>query len=268
VLLALRLADARRPALAGAAAGAAAALGVWPAALLVPLAAVVAQRAPRRRRQSALGGLGGGGAAAVSAFGAAAAAACAALLVAGAAAGAGAGGWDRALRGYVRADDDFTPSLGFWWYVFMELFREFFPFYTFVMHALSLVWVLPISWRFRDRPLFALWAAMASVVVFKPHLIASELLLCLHLLPAVSDVAPPGGGSVLLGVLLVYVSVSLPVTWDLWLGAGAGNPNFFFGMTIVQALLAGLVLKFALTAAMTNRARDIAAAGSLPKAED
>lgn len=130
---------------AGAALGAAAYVGLHPAALLP----AVASQAPAGRRAAVVAGF----VAAVMALVAASAAAC------------GGWGWlDRVYGAMVRADD-LTPNVGLWWYLMIEVFAPFRLLNLRVLHGVLWLMAPPIAVAHRgNAPLVSAVVAVAAAM--------------------------------------------------------------------------------------------------------
>ena len=130
---------------AGAALGAAAYVGLHPAALLP----AVALQAPAGRRAAVVAGF----------------VAAAMALVAASAAARGGWGWvDRVYGAMVRADD-LTPNVGLWWYLMIEVFAPFRLLKLRVLHGVLWLMAPPIAVAHRgNAPLVSAVAAVAAAM--------------------------------------------------------------------------------------------------------
>lgn len=124
---------------------------------------------------------------------------------------------------------DLRPNLGLAWYMFVEMFDHYRPFYLAVFQLNLFIYVVPASLKFAADPM-VLAAVLAAVGgLFKPYPTVADSLLILVLLAFT-------GGSLLRRsvVLPLYVFAMLacgllgPINWHYWIQQGSGNANFYY----------------------------------------
>ncbi|PVZ96961.1 hypothetical protein BB558_007105, partial [Smittium angustum] len=148
---------------------------------------------------------------------------------------------------------DLHPNIGVYWYFFMEMFKEFEIFFLAVFHLNTMVFIAPITYKFRDDPLFATSFIMGIMASLKAYpswgdlgLALTYLIMNEELLKYLQYVFPGAG-------LIVAGSILSPSFWKLWIVLGSGNANFYYAATLVYNLgILLLVVDFASAKARRN----------------
>ncbi|XP_037090421.1 phosphatidylinositol glycan anchor biosynthesis class U protein-like [Pollicipes pollicipes] len=189
-------------------------LDLYPAVLLVPLLALAAD-AGRSRLLTALG----------------CAAVTGALLLLSA---HGLGGWSflRATYGFMLWTWDLSPNVGLFWYFFTEMFQHFESLFIATFQINAFIYAVPLTLRFRDRPVLVMFALLVLMVIFKSYPSVAEAGLYLALLPLWRPLAPYARYAFPVSCFYLSVTVLAPVMWTLWIHAGSANANFFFAVTL------------------------------------
>ncbi|KAJ2408688.1 hypothetical protein H4218_002224 [Coemansia sp. IMI 209128] len=151
---------------------------------------------------------------------------------------------------------DLQPNVGLFWYFFIEIFDEFRPFFFVVFQLTALAFAVPVSWRFRDDPLFAGTMLVGIISALKSYPSWGDLSLFLGLLPLFEELAKYLQYSFLSANLLMYGVGLAPVFWHLWIELGTGNANFFYAATLVY-VFGQITLLFDLGGAKLRRELDI-----------
>ncbi len=151
------------------------------------------------------------------------------------------GAWVDATWGAHWLVADTTPSVGLFWYLFLQLFSRFRTFFLLVLHAHPFVYTLSLLARLPRWPLLSLAAATAAATLFKPYPTALDAALAaatplLHL-PLVAHRARRPGALLFLLALVSCVGAAM---WSLWIDGAAGNANFFFFQSVLFTLCAAL----------------------------
>ncbi|KAJ1921872.1 hypothetical protein GGI13_005622 [Coemansia sp. RSA 455] len=151
---------------------------------------------------------------------------------------------------------DLQPNVGLFWYFFIEIFDEFRPFFYVVFQLTALAFAVPVSWRFRDDPLFAGTMLVGIISALKSYPSWGDLSLFLGLLPLFEELTKYLQYSFLSTNLLMYGVGLAPVFWHLWIELGTGNANFFYAATLVY-VFGQITLLFDLGSAKLRRELDI-----------
>ncbi|KAG9402345.1 hypothetical protein AC1031_006964 [Aphanomyces cochlioides] len=131
---------------------------------------------------------------------------------------------------------DLTPNIGVFWYFFMELFDRFRHYFLFLLHIQPFLYVLPMYFRLRSRPLPYACILLSLFTLFQAYPGFGDVgfvLTCCFMHP--SSILGMQNKFVL-ATGLVVASVLLPVMGFLWLYPGSGNANFFYNQTLVFQL--------------------------------
>jgi phosphatidylinositol glycan class U len=216
-------------------------LGLWPAALLLPLSLALkaANPGPGQRRVPLLAAL------AFALF--------SLSLYLLSARSVRDRAWPKAAYGPRLSFSDLTPSAGLYWYLFSEMFDRFQSFFAIVLTALPYTLVAPVTYRLRRFPL----AAAASLVGLFGLLEPSPTLATFAFSAAVMAcdarvLARLRFVSVFCGVAM-WVPVSLMfLDLHLWLQTGAGNANYFYFQQLAYSVFTGLIVLDWLRAAVNR----------------
>eukprot|EP00731_Ephydatia_muelleri_P026555 Em0018g655a len=148
------------------------------------------------------------------------------------------GSWDflQAVYGIMLTVSDLTPNVGLFWYFFTEAFEHFRVFFLCVFQINAFIYVLPLSVRFSDQPLFLTYILLSLMALFKSYPCVGDLTLPLALLPLWSHTFSYLRYTLVVLTMFLVASVLGPVLWYLWIHAGSANANFFFAMTLVYCL--------------------------------
>lgn len=135
-----------------------------------------------------------------------------------------------------------TPNLGLWWYFFVEMFTEFIPFFKAVYNLFLLSPVVPLAIRFNAQPLFATVVTMGWILLMKPYPVLGEYGFWFVWLLYFQPLAGYMRYKVFAMLLYIHGIMLSPIFYHLWIGSGAGNSNFFYAVSLVNALAVGTIL--------------------------
>ncbi|KAJ3245848.1 hypothetical protein HDU78_008437 [Chytriomyces hyalinus] len=154
------------------------------------------------------------------------------------------GSWDflESTYGVILLVPDLQPNTGLWWYIFIEMFDQFRLFFLLVFQVFVVAFVLPLSLKFREHPLFVVAVFGIIIATFKSY-------------PAVGDVAAYIPFVFMYQELFKYMKnlyiithlgfctcILLPLFYNLWIYAGSGNANFFYAITLIVGVAQVLLL--------------------------
>ncbi|KAJ3045481.1 hypothetical protein HDV00_009134 [Rhizophlyctis rosea] len=131
---------------------------------------------------------------------------------------------------------DLTPNVGLFWYFFIEMFDHYRTFFLCVFQIFVFIFVVPVSVKFRDHPLFVALVVTAIVTIFKSYPSVADIALSISFFSMHSELFKYMRNVYLSTNGLIYASVLGPLFHNLWLYAGSGNANFFFAITLVWAM--------------------------------
>ena len=127
--------------------------------------------------------------------------------------------WDfmPATFGFIFSYPEYTPNVGLWWYLFIEMFDAFRSFFVFVFHVHVFIYAIPISIRFKERPIYAIIILLIILAHFTPFVSMPDIGLYLALLPMLPEVAQHRRTSFIWASLLAFATVLAPTFYHLWL---------------------------------------------------
>ncbi|ELR12158.1 GPI transamidase subunit PIGU [Acanthamoeba castellanii str. Neff] len=162
----------------------------------------------------------------------------------------GSWGWLKEVYGFIFFAPDLTPNIGLFWYYFTEAFMHFRPFFIFVFQYHPVIYVLPLTVRFRRHGVFLFWIFMGLIGMLKSYPCIGDMAPYISLLPLfhVLNLAQ-NKRSVFICLGFVYLNVVGPIMWHLWINQGTGNANFFYAMTLIFFLFQGWLVRDCLTSA-------------------
>ncbi|KAI7829949.1 GPI transamidase subunit PIG-U, partial [Kickxella alabastrina] len=146
---------------------------------------------------------------------------------------------------------DLQPNVGLFWYFFIEIFDEFRSFFFVVFQLTALAFAVPVTWRFRNDPLFGAAMLVGVISALKSYPSWGDLRFSLGF--CLSKYLQY---TFLSANLLLYGVGLAPVFWYLWIEQGSGNANFFYAATLVY-VFGQITLLFDLGSAMLRRELDI-----------
>ncbi|KAI8900302.1 GPI transamidase subunit PIG-U [Globomyces pollinis-pini] len=132
--------------------------------------------------------------------------------------------------------NDLRPNVGLFWYFNMEVFEQFRTFFITVFHLNTFIFIIPISLRFKNDPLFVAGIIGSFVSLFKSYPSIADVPLYLSLLMMQVNLFKYSHYMYLVASGFAYCSVLGPLFFNSWVYAGSGNANFFYAITLVWAV--------------------------------
>ncbi|GBB85482.1 hypothetical protein RclHR1_00120036 [Rhizophagus clarus] len=168
------------------------------------------------------------------------------------------GSWDflGATYGVILLLPDLTPNIGLFWYFFIEMFDQFRSFFLVVFQLHAFIFMVPVSIKFRDHPLFSIFILSGIMAIFKSYPSIGDASLYLAFLPIYSEIIKYMRYNFLTTNIFCYCSILSPIFYHLWIYAGSGNANFFYAITLVYTI-GNIILLVDATFAMSRREFDI-----------
>ncbi|BGP19077.1 hypothetical protein JCM10213_006656 [Rhodosporidiobolus nylandii] len=151
------------------------------------------------------------------------------------------GGWEflRSAYGVILTIPDLTPNIGLSWYFFIEMFDHFRAFFLCVFALHPLVYVAPVTYFYRDDPLFAVVLHTGATSLLKSYPSLGDYGLWHALLACYSELLPYVHSPLFHFLLPLHALALLPSFHYLWLSSTQGNANFFYASTLVWAVAMG-----------------------------
>ena len=146
--------------------------------------------------------------------------------------------WARGVYGFLLTVPDKTPNIGVWWYLFLELFTFYEPFFIAIFQInVFVAAAVPLSVRFSSHPLVVYWAMCVLMSIFAPYPSLATVGLHFAILPLVWNKVRKCGFTLLLAITAAALVVLLPNATHSWLYLGTGNINFYYFGTLVLQLV-------------------------------
>ncbi|SMN19828.1 similar to Saccharomyces cerevisiae YLR459W GAB1 GPI transamidase subunit, involved in attachment of glycosylphosphatidylinositol (GPI) anchors to proteins [Maudiozyma saulgeensis] len=135
-----------------------------------------------------------------------------------------------------------TPNLGIWWYFFIEMFTEFIPFFKGTFGLFLLSFVIPLAIRFCAQPFCASITILGWLILTKPYPVLGDYGFWFSFLAYFVPIAGYMRYKVFSMLLFIHGIMLSPIFYHLWIGSGSGNSNFFYAVSLVNALAIGTIL--------------------------
>ncbi|RIA78873.1 GPI transamidase subunit PIG-U [Glomus cerebriforme] len=168
------------------------------------------------------------------------------------------GSWDflEATYGVILLLPDLTPNVGLFWYFFIEMFDQFRSFFLVVFQIHAFIFMVPVSIKLRNHPLFSMFLLSGIMAIFKSYPSIGDASLYLAFFPIYSEIIKYMRYNFLTTNIFCYCSILSPIFYHLWIYAGSGNANFFYAITLVYTI-GNIILLVDATYAMFRREFDI-----------
>jgi len=160
------------------------------------------------------------------------------------------GSWEflRETYGFTLLVEDLTPNIGLFWYYFVEIFVQFKDFFLFVFQYHPFIYIVPLTYRLNNHPLFLFWTLLAISSTFKAYPALGDFALPLSILPLFHKILHRLTYPIVVGVVFLVVAVLAPVIWHMWIYTGGGNANFYYAITLVFTLAQVMLISDAASA--------------------
>lgn len=152
--------------------------------------------------------------------------------------------WDyvRSTYGVLLTFSKIIPNLGLWWYIFIEMFEFFIPFFKAVFNLFVVSFILPFTLRFHKQPFYSFILCLGWITLTKSYPTLGDGGFFLSFIPFFSPLFGYLRYSVVSALLFVHSIVLSPIFYHLWIDLGSGNSNFFYAISLVYALALASVL--------------------------
>ncbi|KAK3610024.1 hypothetical protein CHS0354_032372 [Potamilus streckersoni] len=134
--------------------------------------------------------------------------------------------------GFVLSVPDLTPNLGVFWYFFTEMFEHFRTFFICVFQIHAFIYVVPLSIRLRDHPVFLMYILVVLMSIFKSYPSYADVALLTSLLPLWKHTFSYMRNKFVVTNMFVCCAVFGPILYHLWIYAGSANANFYFSIAL------------------------------------
>ena len=124
---------------------------------------------------------------------------------------------------------DLKPNIGLYWYLFTEIFDQYYNFFVSVVQMLAFVHALPLTIAFRDKPFFGLYVTALASTIFQPYPSLANVGLVTSILPRYSDLFPNMQRGLYVICACITCICLFPLFWHLWIVTWTANANYYFG---------------------------------------
>lgn len=144
------------------------------------------------------------------------------------------GSWDFLMStyGFILTVPDLTPNAGVFWYFFTEMFDHFRLFFVCVFQFNAILYTLPLSVKFSDKPIFLMYILIFLTSIFKSYPSYADASLYLSFLPFWKHTFSYMRNTLVVGAMYFCCAVLAPILYHLWIYAGSANANFYFAITL------------------------------------
>ncbi|EKX34956.1 hypothetical protein GUITHDRAFT_118887 [Guillardia theta CCMP2712] len=162
------------------------------------------------------------------------------------------GSWDfvNAVYYFTFTVPDLSPNVGLFWYFFIEIFDQFRNFFLFLFQYHMLVYPIPLAMRVSHRPLFLFAFSLGYIAIFKSYPSIGDAAFYMPLLIIFHRQLIEMRNLFILVQILLFVTVLSPIFWHLWIVTGAGNSNFYYGLTLAYSAAQVLIISESMLAVL------------------
>ena len=89
----------------------------------------------------------------------------------------------RSVYGFILSAPDSTPNLGLFWYLFAEMFDHFHHFFLIVFQLNPFIYILPLTFRLSDDPMFLVHQLIGIFAIFKSYPTLADIGFFIALMP-------------------------------------------------------------------------------------
>uniref|UniRef100_A0AAV1T3I6 GPI transamidase subunit PIG-U n=1 Tax=Peronospora matthiolae TaxID=2874970 RepID=A0AAV1T3I6_9STRA len=168
------------------------------------------------------------------------------------------GGWTFLEETYVWVAkySDLTPNVGIFWYLFIEVFDRFVPYFLFVLHLHPVIYVIPIYLRLANRPQAYACVTFGIFSLFQAYPSFGDFGFFLSMMALHPKTIMTIENRFVYVIGLGAATYMLPVMWFLWLYPASGNANFFYNQTLVYQIFSSQIIT-AFVGATMKRDKDV-----------
>jgi len=162
------------------------------------------------------------------------------------------------------------PSMGLHWYMFVQVFDRFRPYFTVFVSGISMMFAIPLAIRLYRYPsvLAATFQLLASI--FQPTTTVHTLTLALHLTVLNPRTIVRMRDPSLISFFALPVPILLFVTFHrMWLVTGNGNPNYIYFQCFAYGMFVTIIsMEFVTATVKRDKVRRMMEKGSVKKILD
>jgi GPI-anchor transamidase subunit U len=154
-----------------------------------------------------------------------------------------------------------TPNTGIFWYLFIEILKNYPATFLFVFHTLPFFLPIPLALTFRyplikvyffllaerfsrKAPFLNLQLVLIFARILKPYPTLSDVALSLTFLPTIAYLIPYLPHSVAMSATFLFSFFAFPINYYWWIYQGSGNANFYYATTLISNISQGILALF------------------------
>ncbi|CAH1141184.1 unnamed protein product [Phyllotreta striolata] len=143
----------------------------------------------------------------------------------------------RNVYGCILTVPDLQPNIGLFWYFFTEMFEHFRELFIYAFQINNtILYLVPISLRFRKHPFLLTVAINFIITIFKSYPSVGDVGFVLSVVPSFPHLFPFSQQGFLVGTMLIISTSLAPILYYLWIYCNSANANFYFGVTLSFAV--------------------------------
>ncbi|KAI9291435.1 PIG-U-domain-containing protein [Neoconidiobolus thromboides FSU 785] len=131
---------------------------------------------------------------------------------------------------------DLTPNLGLYWYFFIEMFEQFRMYFTIAFQFFNFGFILPITFKFYNQPMFVLLLQLIINSIFKSYPSIADLCFYLPFLILFKDLLKYLTQIKVISLTIIISLLFSPILWLGWIESHTANANFYYGVTIAYSI--------------------------------
>lgn len=154
------------------------------------------------------------------------------------------GAFVRSVYGSRFLADDLTPTIGLFWYFFVEMFSHFFSFFVMVVHVHMWIYTIPVLLKYRTDLVFGLTILLGVQCLFEAYPCVGDTAAFLAIWSlSYGRLADYLRYPMVSFMLFAYTTLLFPVFRYLWMYAGSANANFYYAINLVHGMgIASVIL--------------------------
>jgi len=170
--------------------------------------------------------------------------ACIFLLMSYHLSGDASGTFLRSVYGSRIFGDNLAPTVGLYWYFFVEMFSHFFDFFLMVVQIYMWMFMVPVTLKYRSDLIFAATVLLGIVSIFQAYACLGDTAVFLAVWSlSYGRLADYLRYPMVSFMLFAYSTLFFPAFYYLWTYTGSANANFYYAINLVHALgIASVVL--------------------------
>jgi len=159
------------------------------------------------------------------------------------------------------------PSMGLHWYMFVQVFDRFRPYFTVFVSGVAMMFAIPLTTRLYRYPSVLVATFQLLWAIFRPTTTVHTLTLGLHLAALNPRTIARMRNPSLISFFALPVPILLFVTFHrMWLVTGNGNPNYIYFQCFAYGMFVCIItMEFVSATVKRDKVRRMVEKGSIRK---